>query len=202
MYESIRGELTAKDPGAAIIEAGGIGYRVHITSKTYDDLPAMGEEVRLFLHHTINAEQGVERLYAFADQSERVIFRQLLDVQRIGPSVALRVLSNAGIENLISAIAGGDVLFLKKVKGVGPKMAERLVVELQEPLSKLGLLSMAGGADTKAAAPSGVAHDAVAALVSLGYKPSASEKAVSKAVKSLGNEAETSEVIRAALQEV
>ncbi|MCK6438883.1 MAG: Holliday junction branch migration protein RuvA [Planctomycetes bacterium] len=201
MYEFIRGTLVSKDPACAIVEAGGVGYRLNITAQTFDRLPDKGKEATLLLHHTINAEQGEQRLFGFAEEQERMLFRQLLDVQRIGPSIAMRILSNAGAQTLINAIAGGDLVFLKRLKGVGPKVAERLVVELQEPLSKLGLLK--GAVPTPAAGTAGaVGRDAVAALVGLGYKPAMSEKAVAAAMKKLGPGAQAAEVIRAALQEV
>ena len=208
MYESIRGTLLSKDPGAAVIEAGGIGYRIFITTAGYDALPASGAEARLLLYHTINAEQGEQKLFGFCEARERLVFTQLMEVQRIGPATALRILSNAGVDQLIAAIAGGDVATLKRIKGVGAKVAERLVVELQEPLSKLGLLkTLPQGAPGSGTAPVSVPanqaeRDAIAALVNLGYKPTQAEKAVSEAVKSAADPSNVSGLIRAALQRV
>lgn len=201
MYEFIRGTLHSKDPGAVVVEAGGIGYRMLITAATYDRLPERGQSVMLHLHHVISPDQGEERLYGFGDETERMIFRQLLEVQRIGPSVALRILSNIGASELVGAIAGGDVAFLKRVKGVGAKMAERLIVELQEPLSKLGILKLTGAtAHATGGAGGNAARDAIAALVNLGYRPANAEKAVAAAMENLGDAGNASDLIRAALQ--
>jgi len=207
MYEFVRGELAAKDPSSAVIDAGGVGYRMQISTATFDALPGKGEAVKLLVHHTINADAGEMRLYGFGTAKERLIFRQLIEVQRVGPSLAIRILSSAGVDALIAAIAGGDALSLKKFKGVGPKMAERLVVELHEPLSKLGMLKDLG--DGEVAAPGKASSnytqnvaDAIAALVNLGYKPAQAEKAASLAAKRLGADASTSDVIRAGLQQL
>lgn len=203
MYEYITGELQQKDPGSAVVEAGGIGYRIQITVQDFDKLPVKGQRVTLWLHKTLNTEQGLERLYGFLEPRDRVIFRELLEVQRVGPSVALRILSAAGVETLVNAISGGDVVTLKRFKGVGAKMAERLVVELREPLEKLGLLRLGAGATSAGPALSTAARDALSALVTLGYRPVEAEKAVAKATEELaksGRDGETSELIRAALK--
>lgn len=204
MYEYLKGEVAAKDPSSCVIEAGGVGYRVLISTQTFDGLPAKGEVAKLLVHHTLNADAGEMRFYGFGSAKERLIFRQLIEVQRVGPSVAIRILSNAGVDQLVAAIAGGDALALKRVKGVGPKMAERLVVELHAPLSKLGLLkdidleAGASLADAPSSHPTNVA-DAIAALVNLGYKPAQAEKAATAAAKKLDPDADVSAVIRASL---
>lgn len=203
MYEYIRGRLIEKNPGSAVIESGAFGYRVFISARTFDALPAVGTEVKLFLHRAFNAEQGYDKFFGFSDLRERTLFLELLEVQRIGPSVAMRILSSAGMDTLVNAIAGGDVLTLKRIKGVGPKMAERLVVELQGPLSKLGFGLAGGAAQAAGAAPLGnAARDALSALVTLGYRPADAEKAVLAACEKLekgGASPDTSAIIRAAL---
>lgn len=203
MYEFLRGTLVQKDPSAAIIECAGVGYRIEISGESYDALPAKGNEARLFTHFSMNAEQGMMRLFGFTTARERQLFRQLIEVQRVGPAVAMRILTNAGVDALINAIAGGNALELKKVKGVGAKMAERLIIELQAPLSKLGLLKNAAPGQTSLAGPaSSLEADAIAALANLGYKLADSEKAVKKAVNAIGGDGNLSELIRLALKSV
>jgi Holliday junction DNA helicase RuvA len=203
MYEYIKGTLTEKNPGSAVIESGAFGYRVFISTRTFDALPPAGTAVKLHLHRAFNAEQGYDKFFGFSDVRERTLFLELLEVQRIGPSVAMRILSSAGMDTLVNAIANGDVLTLKRIKGVGPKMAERLVVELQGPLSKLGFGIAIGGAQAAGAPPlSNAARDALSALVTLGYRPADAEKAVIAACESLGKKGvapDTSAIIRAAL---
>jgi Holliday junction DNA helicase RuvA len=209
MYEYITGVLVAKDPTSVVIEAGGFGYRVLITTQTFDQLPVVGATAKLFIHKSFNAEQGLERLFGFAAIKERQLFLELLEVQRIGPSVAMRILSGAGMDTIVNAICSGNVQTLKRIKGIGPKMAERLVVELQEPLSKLGLLTtMSAGGASKAAPQSNLsaaARDALSALVTLGYRPGEAEKAVLKASEELekaGAAIDTSSLLRVALRQV
>ncbi|MCA8940384.1 MAG: Holliday junction branch migration protein RuvA [Planctomycetes bacterium] len=200
MYEYLRGTLAAKDPTAAIVEAGGIGYRVLISQGTYDALGGKGSEALLWLHALLLAEQGEQRLYGFSELKERALFRQLLNVQRVGPAMAMKVLSAAGYDTLISSIAGGNVDALKRVKGVGAKMAERLVVELQEPLSKLGFIVSSAAAGEAPRAPlSSIEAEAIQALVGLGNTPKEAERVVRKA--NSGNDFDdVGDLIRAALR--
>ncbi len=206
MFEYVSGQVASKDPASVVIDCAGVGYRVLISSQTFDRLPPVGGSAKLLVHHSINSEAGIERLFGFLDPDERMLFLQLIEVQRVGPALAMRILSNAGFETLINAISGGDVLTLKRVKGVGAKMAERLVVELQEPLSKLGMLVAASGSgaskpDSEAASHP-VSRDAVAALCNLGYRPAEAQKAVVKVVEAMlkkGEELDLTEVIRQSL---
>lgn len=201
MYEHISGKLCSKDPSSAVIEAGGIGYRVMISAAACDALPAAGSQVLLLLHHTLNAETGEQRMFGFLDGRERQLFRQLLEVQRVGPTSAMRILSNAGADVLIGAIAGADVATLKRIKGIGPKMAERLVIELAEPLNKLGMLKHLRPDGTRTGSSVGDPQsDAISALVNLGYKPADAEKAVVKAMDDMGTDANTEHLLRAALK--
>ncbi len=206
MYEFIRGVLQAKNPSALVLDVSGIGYRILISTKTFDVLPEPQEEVQLFLHHTFHAEQGEQRLYGFLEEQDRLLFRQLLSVQRVGPSVALRILSNVGTSTFVNAIQEGNLQALKGIKGVGGKMAERLVVELKEPLGKLGLLfhgktlSSSRSERFESLSPATENSDAIAALVQLGYKPVQAEKAVRKAAEKVGADASSEKLIRLALQ--
>lgn len=199
MFEFIRGKIHKALPGVAIIEAGGIGYRVQVPLSTSAKIGQAGE-VTLLLYHTILPEQGEERLYGFATEREREFFRNLLEVKGIGPSTALQVMCAADIEELINLIVGGDVASLKKFKGIGPKTSERLVTELRD---KLAPLATGPARNTVAASrlPQGQpATDAVLALVALGYPQNKSEQAVAKAADALGTSAKSEELVRRALQ--
>jgi Holliday junction DNA helicase RuvA len=158
MFESIRGRLVAKSPARAVVEAGGLGYAVNVPLPTYERLPAKGEEVTLRLHLIVREDEW--RLYGFADEEERALFRACLKVSGVGPATALALLSGMAPRELRAAVTGGDVTSLQRVKGVGKKTAERLVVELKDAL----------GAEPRAAGgvPAGPLGDAAAALVSLG----------------------------------
>lgn len=198
MYEFIRGKVHSALPGVAVLDVGGIGYRLLVPISTSSRLKP-GVEATLLVFHTINAEQGEERLFGFATEQERRLFRLLLEVKGVGPATALQVLCAADAETLVELIANADVAGLKRFKGIGPKSAERIVTELRDrvaPWAKGAPLSGAAAA-IKADSPAG---DAVQALVALGYPPQKSEEAVRKATAKLGEAAGTEDLVRRALQ--
>lgn len=162
MFESIRGRLVSKAPAHAVVEAGGLGYAVHVPLPTFERLPAIGQEVTLRLHLVIRDDEW--RLYGFADEEERALFRACLKVSGVGPATALALLSGMAPRDLRAAVTGGDVAALQRVKGVGKKTAERLVVELKDALGAVP--RGAGGV------PAGPLGDAAAALVALGLSES------------------------------
>jgi holliday junction DNA helicase RuvA len=201
MYEFIRGVVQRSLPGVVILEAGGVGYRLQTPLSTTSRLGPAGSEAMLLVHHTINAEQGEQRLYGFGTEDERTLFRALLEVKGIGPSTALTVLCAADPERLIELIASGDVAALKKFKGIGPKSAERIVMELRDkvaPWAGSGRATAAAGSSNQPASPA--LTDAVLALQALGYPASKSEEAVRKAAGKLGEDTETEALVRKALQ--
>jgi Holliday junction DNA helicase RuvA len=158
MFESIRGRLLSKAPAQAVVEAGGLGYAVAVPLPTFERLPAAGAEVTLRLHLVVREDEW--RLYGFASEEERALFRACLGVSGVGPATALALLSGMTPKDLRAAVTGGDVAALQRVKGVGRKTAERLVVELRDAL---GPASPAAGG-----APAGPLSEAAAALVALG----------------------------------
>lgn len=199
MFEFIRGRIHKALPGVAIIEAGGIGYRVQVPLSTSAKIGHAGE-VTLLLYHTILPEQGEERLYGFATEREREFFRNLLEVKGIGPSTALQVMCAADIEELINLIVGGDVASLKKFKGIGPKTSERLVTELRDKLAPLATGPARNTVAASKLSQGQPATDAVLALVALGYPQNKSEQAVAKATDALGANAKPEDLVRRALQ--
>jgi holliday junction DNA helicase RuvA len=178
VYHHIRGEVIALTPTSAVIETGGIGYEIRIPVSTYDRLKGE-KEAHLLLH--LHVREDDLRLYGFATPSEREIFRLFLSVAGVGPSIALTSLSFLEPPEVARAIAADDLKTLQKIKGVGKKLAERLVLELRdrmEPLldaSQRGLAgTRAGGRDTSRIIPE--VGDTVAALVALGYERRAAEE--------------------------
>lgn len=192
MFESFTGELSRKTPGTAVVECGGVGYALRISLATYDALPAPGARVRIWAHLESGGDAGI-RLFGFATETERQIFRLLLNVNGVGPSTALTIVSGAPLEDLRRAVADGDVATLKRIKGVGPKTAQRLVLDLQETFKTLGPAS-----GTRRAA----AADALLALVALGYQRPTAEKAVREAEGSVKKDAAAEEIVREALKKM
>jgi holliday junction DNA helicase RuvA len=198
MYEFLRGRVYSSLPGVVVIDAGGVGYRVLVSLSTWRRVPPPGGEAMLLLHHSLLSEQGLERLYGFATEDERELFRALLEVKGVGPATAIQVLCAAEPESLAALIAAGDVAALKRLKGIGPKTAERIVTELRERVSALAPAAARGNG----ASPRAGLADAIQALLALGYPAARSEVAVRKANESLGNGAGTEELVRKALQMV
>jgi len=164
MYESVRGRLAEKDPTRCVVETGGFGYVVAVPTSTGERLPRVGEDVRLLLHLVVPERGGEWRLFGFLTDDERGLFRACLSVSGIGPAMALALVSGMPPRALRAAIAAGDVTALTRIKGVGRKTAERLVVELRSAVGP-------GGAAAPLAPPDGPVAEATAALVALGLDP-------------------------------
>lgn len=205
MIVHLKGTLSAATPLSAVVDVQGVGYEVHIPVTTAEKLPAVGKDV--FLHILAVYREDDQSLYGFATTRERDFFRLLVEkVSGIGPRSAISILSRLSVEMLQQAIASGDTALLTKCPGIGKKTAERLVVELKDKLAAQGLGSStpSGGNATLPAQGNGDAaanqiSDAVAALVSLGYKLPDADKSVRKAKDALGDSATTEMLIRKAL---
>ena len=133
MIASVRGRVLSRLPGAVVIEAGGVGYRLAVSAETLRQVPAAGREGRL-LAHLVLRDDGIH-LYGFAAEAERELFLWLIGVQGVGPKVALAVLSGGGPRELLNAIATGDSARFQAVPGIGKRTAERIIVELREKVA-------------------------------------------------------------------
>jgi Holliday junction DNA helicase RuvA len=174
MYDFIRGRLTQRGPDEVVLDVGGVGYELSVSGATAGRLPAVGSEATLFVHDRIKEERAV--LYGFASREERQLFLKLLTVSRIGPSIALALLSALEPGALVAAIDAGDVSALSRVRGVGRRTAERLCVELKGRLE--GLPAVPGRLTDRTAA-------VAAALAALGY-PRASAREAAERVAGRG----------------
>ena len=169
MYDFIRGRLTQRGPDEVVLDVGGIGFELSVSGATAGRLPAVGSEATLFVHDRIKDERPV--LYGFASREERQLFLKLLTVSRVGPGIALSMLSALEPGALVAAVDGNDVAVLSRVRGVGRRTAERLCVELKGRLT--GLPSLPGRVTDGAAA-------VAAALVALGYPRAAAREAAER----------------------
>ncbi len=132
MIARLRGILLERAADSVVIDAGGVGYRVRVSSQTLAELPAAGDvELRTHLH----VAEGVMELFGFFRAAEQRAFELLLRVQNVGPKTALQILSAVPAQELGRLVADGDRTRLRAVPGVGPKTAERLIVELREAFS-------------------------------------------------------------------
>jgi len=191
VYDFLNGRIAARKPGYAVVDVGGVGYRVEIPLSTYEKLPREGN-VKLFTWLKVSDDDL--RLFGFFTEREREIFLRLVDgVQQLGPAKAITILSSVTPEDLSRAIDEEDVAFLRNIKGIGEKIAHRLIVELK------GKLPAAAG---KEGGDPSTSKDAVGALVSLGYDRRQAEEAVRRALKDLKGEASVEEVIKRSLTHV
>lgn len=176
MYAHISGIVEEVLADRAIVEAGGVGYELLCSSQTLKCLKA-GAPHKLYTHFHISLSQDVMALYGFETKEERAMFRRLIGVTRVGPKLALSVLSTLSVQDITLAILTENAAAFDKVPGMGRKTAARVLLELKEKVS----------ADDSAAVPSGASNnagsmdirsEAIAALVSLGYDGVSAGRAV------------------------
>jgi Holliday junction DNA helicase RuvA len=198
MITSINGILTESGLVRAVVEVGGFGYEVNVPVTTAERLPPVGSAVKL--HTLVVYREDSQTLYGFATADDRDFFRLMIEnVTGIGPKVALSIMSRLSLPLLQGAIRSGDIATLAKCPGIGKKTAERLVIELKNRVGAaggaVGALLAGGGSPA-----GGSTHaDAVAALVSLGYRTGDADEAVRRAALTLGPSATTEALIKKAL---
>ncbi len=194
MIGLLRGALLEKRPGQVIVDAGGVGYDVHIPLSTFAALGALRAEVTLLVYTHVREDQI--SLYGFLTAREKHLFEMLLSVSGVGPSLALRILSGMSVDEIIPAVRRGDAAALTRINGVGRKTAERVIVELKDKLA---------AAETAAAEPrvarSQLEEDLVSALVNLDYEKRDAQRAV-EIVRKDGMPASFDAALRAALKQL
>ncbi len=198
MITFLNGRLVAASPTQVVVDVQGVGYEALIPLSSFDRLPAPGNEVRLLTHLAIREDAHV--LYGFMTSAERDLFRLLIHtVTGIGPKIALNLLSGMTPTAFRGAVSTGDVRALSSISGVGRKTAERIVVELKDRVGTAGALE--ASSEARALAPGDqVVHDAVLALVALGFKQPEAFEAIRAAQAVLGVEASVEALVRASLR--
>ena len=174
MIAHLRGKLIYKQPGQAIVEAGGVGYDVAISVTTFTALPPVGADTALHIHTQVSEDQLA--LFGFLDREEKRLFERLITVSAVGPKLAIKILSGLSVERTVQAIRGQDHAQLTRIPGVGKKLAERLVVELKDKLEEFAV------APVQTATQGPAVEDVLSALLNLGYQRPAAEKAIEQAV--------------------
>jgi Holliday junction DNA helicase RuvA len=170
----LQGKLLDGSPERVLLDVHGVGYEVHIPLSTYAEIErfAAGSAVGLYIHTHVR-DDAIE-LFGFHTQREKRLFERLIAVSGIGPRLARVILSGIPPENLVAALAAGDLARLTSIPGVGKKTAERMVVELKDRIRELA-------AELPPSMPTAPADDLLLALVSLGYKAADAERAVATA---------------------
>ena len=187
MIEYIKGELTDLTPALAVVEAHGVGYALNISLNTFTAIQNK-KDVKLFVHEALvtGGRDDSFTLYGFAEQRERELYRLLITVSGVGANTARMILSSLTPEELCSAISGGDERLLKGVKGIGLKTAQRIIVDLRDKITSLGIeAAPAAGRDatTLSQDQMTVKDEAVGALSMLGFSPAPSAKVVTEILK-------------------
>jgi holliday junction DNA helicase RuvA len=192
MIGYLEGALRQLDTTRALIVAGGVGYELHISASTYYKLEGK-RDVSLDVY--THVREDTLALYGFATPDEKFAFEKLISISGIGPTLAQKILSGIDANDLADAIARADARKLSSIPGVGKKTAERICLELRDKL-------VAGVPTTTPAQPARVSidDDVHSALVNLGYRPKDAEIAIEKAHKDVGDEAELSALLKAALR--
>lgn len=204
MIAYIKGALAYTEPeeGVAVLESGGIGYRILLSGRDLDLLPPVGEELRLYTHLQVREDAFV--LFGFFTKEDRKLFQQLLGVNGIGPKAALGVLTALSADDLRFAVLADDAKVIAKAPGIGIKTAQKLILELKDKLSlEEAFEARLENQQTKAAAGaasdlSEARNEAVEALTALGYSASESLKAVRKVEAADGMSVE--DILKAALK--
>ncbi|WP_372424135.1 Holliday junction branch migration protein RuvA [Salinarimonas chemoclinalis] len=202
MIGKLKGVVDAYGEDFVILDVHGVGYVAHCSARTLQRLPKVGEAAVLSIETVVR--EDMIRLYGFRSDPEREWFRLLQLVQGVGARVALGILSVLEPAELATAIATGDKAAIARAPGVGPKLAARIVAEMKDKAPAFAPIDpvMAGLSGGEGAPPPGPAQDAFSALVNLGYGQSQAAAAIAAAVKAMGEEATTAQLIRQGLKEL
>jgi Holliday junction DNA helicase RuvA len=174
MYAYLQGKLTHKSPTQVYLDCHGVGYQVNITLNTYSDLEKK-TEVKLYTYLVVREDAMI--LYGFSGEEERQMFIHLIGISGVGPNTARLILSSMTTKELVRAINREEVVLIQTIKGIGPKSAKRLVLELKD---KVKSMETSESAESVAVSGSVIVEEAVAALTMLGFAKQKSELAVGK----------------------
>lgn len=207
MIEYIKGQLTDLNPTYVVIEAAGVGYAINIALPTYSELVGKeGQESRLYITEIIR--EDAHELFGFFTKGERELFVMLMTVSGIGANTARMIMSAYSAAEIRQIIATGNARALSQVKGLGPKTAQRIIVDLKDKVLKIDLGNEAKGERLEAMellgeeaniVDSAVKQEAISALVMLGFAAAASGKVVDKILKA-APESSVEQVIKQALK--
>ena len=192
MYDFIAGKVDRITPTEVVIDSNGVGYLLHITLNTFEKIKTE-KEIKIYAHLIVREDSHT--LYGFATTNEREMYVKLVGVNGVGPSTARMILSSLSVDDVVSAISNANIAVLKSIKGIGPKAAQRLVVELQDKLGGIGTdaaYQLIGGGQ--------VMEEALEALIALGFAKPAVNKILMRISKESGNNLTTEELIKKSLQ--
>ena len=194
MIAYIDGKLTYKDPTYVIIEVGGVGYQIKISLNTYAGLNE-GERCKLFT--LLHIKEDAHTLYGFSEMAEKNIFLHLISISGVGPNTGLMILSSLSVAEIQQAIVREDVRTIQRIKGIGAKTAQRLILELKDKLKKDVLTDQI---NVPALAHNTNQNEALSALITLGFTRTVAEKTLDAIIKREGSHLTVEELIKLALK--
>ena len=194
MFAHLKGELAYKSPEYTIVDVNGVGYQVFTPLSTYYALPNLGQTVSLRVHTRVREDEL--KLFGFLTEEEQTIFQKLITINKVGPRLALGILSGMSPADLFSAVMNNNIARLSTIPGVGKKTAERLTLEMKD---KLADLALAMDHQPESARAEGFYDDALSALVNLGYKKPEAEKALKTIYNQNGKDASLEDLIKESL---
>ena len=187
MYAYLKGQLITLKPDHVIIDIGGCGYYIHTPLTLYTKNKTLGEQILLYTSFILREDSM--RLFGFETEEEKLLFEKLIAISGVGPKIALLILSNKDKLNLSDIIAKRDIESLTKIPGIGKKTAERIVIELSDKITSLNPMS--------SSLP--IQLDAIAALITLGYKEKEAVKSVELAIKKIKMDSSLADLISLSL---
>lgn len=194
MYHHFSGKIIEKNLDLVVIECQGIGFTLQITEPTYQALPVVGNQALVYAHLAVR--ENDQQLFGFHSKEERALFWQFIRVSGVGPSLAMSILNQANLGDLVQAVISSDVMMLTKFKGIGKKTAERIVVELRDRLSdQLDHLPKGDMTGTQS-----YPEDAFLALLTLGLSPERAKSKLESLAKVEPRPVKTDDWIRMALK--
>ena len=195
MITYVKGPLAHKNPSFVVIEAGGIGYHINVSLYTYTKIEG-AQEAKLLTH--FHVKEDAQTLYGFYEETERNLFRLLIGVNGVGPATALVVLSTMNPEEVRAAVIGEDVASIRRVKGIGPKTAQRIILDLKDKMLKDNIAP-----PTMLSAQSNTLRsEALSALVNLGFARPAVQRALNRVMTKQPDTASSEVLIKLALREL
>lgn len=197
MYSYIQGKVKSLSPTALLIENQGIGYHVQISLQTYSAIKDL-QDVKIHTFCVIKAENQSNSffsIYGFATDQERQLFLQLVSVSGVGHNTAQLILSSFESDQLVRVIASGDSATMMKVKGIGGKTAQRIIIDLKDKIGK----GLPDSGSPGFVSGNNVNEEALSALLTLGFNRAAAEKALGKSTKELGPDTKVEDLIKSAL---
>ena len=195
MIHYVKGEITFKSPTFIIVEAGGLGYRINISLHTYGKIEKL-DRVKILTYFHVKEDQ--QTLYGFAEAPERSLFVHLISVSGIGPNTAQLVLSSLTPDEIRSAILAEDSATFNRVKGIGPKTAKRIILDLKDKIAK------ESGEDAPTLLPvdNTIRQEALSALVALGFNRAAVQKTLNGLLRKHPEVTQVEALIKLALKQL